>query len=309
MAARQTTRQKMETAIQAGKQVQVHYNGKDRIIEPAHLFEYHQKHYVVGYCYYRRQWRTFRLSRVNSCKVLDVPAVQTPIPWSQADIEKIDRSHVRLLLSAKASNGRASRASGASKAHATTEHYPKSIHLQKMARPALCRSPLEEKVYTFLNRSSDVVTFHVEPCSIPYTFQGQSHTYTPDVLVHFRVGSPALVEVKMSAEINLLVNQAKFGAAKSYASERGWEFLVMGVQSFTATRLGHEHRRRYSWDVEHQGARVERFSPDGANPGQASPIAGSPSASSSGRSHNGWAPVGWALVVLLFVIWLLSNGR
>lgn len=77
-----------------------------------------------------------------------------------------------------------------------------------------------------------------QPCQIPYLdpFTGRHQTYTPDFLVHYRLGErhyedypkPLLVEVKPEAEwrANWRRWLPKWKAAYCYAKDQGWVFHI-----------------------------------------------------------------------------------
>lgn len=275
----------------------MHYNNKNRITEPIHLFSFHRKNYMIAYCYYRREWRIFRLSRLEICKVLDESAEQIPIAWSQVPLEKINRQETSLLLSATSSVNSNQQQSS------SRNDYPKIIKLSKMEKEAYCRSPLEEKVYHTINRSRNVVKFVVEPCSIPYTYFGKSHYYVPDALVYYKEDVTALIEVKLSGEMNLSVNQAKFQAAKAFAEKKGWNFFVMGIESFSSDS-GYEYRHSWGWGEQQEQAKVKKFNPF-ETPKETA--ASASSSRSSFTQDNGSYTWMW-IVTIMVIIWFLANS-
>lgn len=87
----------------------------------------------------------------------------------------------------------------------------------------------------FLSSVLDVIP---QPCQIPFVgLNGQSHTYTPDFLVYYRMNpmrsygmypKPRLIEVKPEAEWRTHWRSwlPKWKAAYRYAKEQGWEFHI-----------------------------------------------------------------------------------
>ncbi|MRR50212.1 MAG: heteromeric transposase endonuclease subunit TnsA [Rhodocyclaceae bacterium] len=114
-----------------------------------------------------------------------------------------------------------------------------------------CSIPFEsilEKDYLILLEFDPLVSgFEGQPVKVPVPGQkGSARHYVPDVLVS-RVprpdGSkeppPLLVEVKHTSELSKKGEKfaPKFAAAKAYAAERDWEFLVVTEKDIRSTRL------------------------------------------------------------------------
>ena len=89
------------------------------------------------------------------------------------------------------------------------------------------RSAWELEVYKCLESANHVLSYHVEPFAIPYTFKGKKHHYYPDILVKFLDGNTQLWEIKPSNQTLLEKNQAKWNSAKAYCMNRGWGFEVI----------------------------------------------------------------------------------
>lgn len=80
-----TNWQIMAKAIIEGKKVFMRYHDQDRTVEPAYLFGVNKRRYVVAYCYFRNEWRTFKNYRVQSCTMLEERQEQERIPWNKVD--------------------------------------------------------------------------------------------------------------------------------------------------------------------------------------------------------------------------------
>ena len=104
-------------------------------------------------------------------------------------------------------------------------------HSVKMNTTFHYRSGYEEQVYNCLDSLVEVHAFAAEPFKIPYIFKGETHEYTPDILVSFMDGRKEVWEVKPANQTNLPVNKAKWAAAECACTLRGWKFLVITEQS------------------------------------------------------------------------------
>lgn len=85
-----------------------------------------------------------------------------------------------------------------------------------------------------IDRDPNVLTYRVEPLSIPYTFCGRVRGYVPDLLVEYSDGTRVLVEVKPSARIHEDVVQAKAHVGRHWASSNGATFAFWSADSFAA---------------------------------------------------------------------------
>lgn len=313
----------IEEAILNRKQVHMHYNSKDRIIEPAHMFTYQKSYYSVAYCCYRNEWRVFKISRIKDARILPSASIRAPITWRQVVLEGIEKHKAHLVVSfiVKIEIPKLNEKKEAQSppdwspkkvslktvnqietlppvATQLSAEFPKEIRLEKMEKEALCPSPLEEDIYQSINRNSDVVKFLVEPFAIPYLFDDSIHYYTPDALVFYKEGNPSLVEVKLAGEIHTTVNQAKFKAAYTFAKEEGWDFCIMGIESFTSF-LDSKNRQRFRWGEPLQKTKLEPFDP-------MSFIAAASSTSNKSKpSKQGSPSYGWFWLVFIILILLM----
>ncbi|GGG05428.1 TnsA endonuclease N-terminal domain-containing protein [Paenibacillus abyssi] len=245
-----TIKQKIDLALEERRKLYMHYNDKDRIVEPAYLFSVEKASYMVAYCYFRKEWRTFRISRIEICRVLDESSERPITPWAQVDLSSLNRRNIKLIRSVTSkltatqyanSTGDISKTSTHVKAtnESTTytspnyikrdSNYPKTLESIKHDGPIICRSPLEERVYRSIIRDKEVEFFQVEPLKIPYEFENKTRMYIPDALIKYKSGDTYIIEVKLSDEIHTPVNQAKFRAAEKYAKEKGYNFSIKGI--------------------------------------------------------------------------------
>jgi hypothetical protein len=321
----------IEEAILNRKQAHIHYNSKDRIIEPAHMFTYQKSYYFVAYCYYRNEWRVFKISRIQDARILPNASIRAPITWRQVALEGIEKHKAHLVVSfiikievPKLNEKKEAQSPpdwSPKKVSLKTVNqnetlppfapdipsgFPKEIRLEKMEKEALCQSPLEENIYQSINRNSDVVKFLVEPFAIPYLFDDSIHYYTPDALVFYKEGKPSLVEVKLSGEIHTTVNQEKFKAAYAFAKEEGWDFCIIGIESFTSY-LDYKNRQRFRWGEPLQKTKLEPFDPIFSEPEVAAAFHTSykPKPSKEETKSYGWF---WLVCIILILLMLKIIG-
>jgi hypothetical protein len=271
-------KEKIEEAILNRKQMHLEYNRIERIVEPAHLFTYQNSFFFVAFCYDQEEWHTFNVDQIQEARVLPSPSMRAPITWRQVALEGIEKHKAYLVLSSVGrieiskrnekkpdwSPGKVSlRAVNRKPPHiqkSVLPIFPKEIQLDKMEKVALCRSPLEEKIYRSIHHNVDVVKFIAEPFAIPFLFDDTVHFYTPDALVFFKEGNPSLLEVKLSEEIHTTENQEKFKAAFTFAEEEDWDFCIIGIESLTSS-LESKNRQRFRWGEGLQKAKLEPSDP------------------------------------------------
>jgi hypothetical protein len=281
-------------AIKDEAQLQIWYlseeGGTHRKVDPWYLLKRFDKHYyLIGYCHYRKEVRTFHLRRIERFSILDKPIVEKPISLSKiielkrkqdfSDFfantekftaygypEKYEENLKKLgvkLVNELIDDNTFKITNNNLPIKKTHNGYPQTIHLSKMDIPAKCRSPLEHKVLLELENDKRVRLIQVEPIKIQYFYKRVSHLYTPDLIVHYTNGKKDLVEVKLSGDIGQPKNQAKFNAAVKFAEERGMRFFIIGT-------LGNSrpHTDRSDWsDMEsieievYDSTDISHFSP------------------------------------------------
>ena len=82
------------------------------------------------------------------------------------------------------------------------------------------RSQLELDWYKHLEQIDKVRHYYVEPCVIPYKFEGVQCYYVPDLRIRYMNKTTELVEIKPEWEQNSPRNKAKFQAAKKWCKTR-----------------------------------------------------------------------------------------
>ncbi|WP_258223597.1 Tn7 transposase TnsA N-terminal domain-containing protein [Stenotrophomonas sp. HMWF003] len=86
---------------------------------------------------------------------------------------------------------------------------------------------MELDVLKLLERCEQVAYYQEQPAMIPYTFEGRSRRYFPDLLIVTTDGRGLLLEVKPSDRMALSINQAKSAAGLAWANSQGLGWLVV----------------------------------------------------------------------------------
>jgi hypothetical protein len=85
----------------------------------------------------------------------------------------------------------------------------------------------ELDVYRILDKMDDVIGYEVEPLEIEYFFDGERHTYLPDLRVHFTDGRKEVWEIKPVNQTNLAINESKWSYCNEYCKKRGIKFIII----------------------------------------------------------------------------------
>lgn len=88
------------------------------------------------------------------------------------------------------------------------------------------RSGLEEQFFNLLEEDVDVVSYDVETYRVPYLWNGKWRHYVPDVRVNYVDGSVEIWEIKPASQTDYEQNKAKWTAAKKWAEQNGWQFII-----------------------------------------------------------------------------------
>jgi hypothetical protein len=113
----------------------------------------------------------------------------------------------------------------------------------KANRSVSFESPLERDYMLLLEFDDRVASIEEQPVRVPVP--GTPQGYVPDVLVHYHPATPGaapevvLVEVKHTSDLarNHDKYKAKFEAARQYAAERNWRFVIVTEQDIRTQRL------------------------------------------------------------------------
>lgn len=119
-------------------------------------------------------------------------------------------------------------------------------------------STLERDLIALLEFDYNVRSFEEQPVCIEFKgATGKLHSYTPDLLIHYRSDEPPgmwlkprLVEVKYRATLwaEWATLRPKFQAAVRFAAERGWEFKILTEKEIRTPYLENvRFLNRYRW--------------------------------------------------------------
>lgn len=129
-------------------------------------------------------------------------------------------------------------------------------------------STLERDFFTILEFDSSIESYIEQPVSIEYICElGIQRIYTPDVLVTFKDSTrqPWLCEIKYRADLreNFSSYKTKFKAAKKYAEEKGYKFLLIdesirGDYLYNAKFLLKYRNREYDPEIKNDVVTILR---------------------------------------------------
>ncbi|HET9504236.1 MAG TPA: TnsA endonuclease N-terminal domain-containing protein [Hymenobacter sp.] len=119
-------------------------------------------------------------------------------------------------------------------------------------------SSLERDLISLLEFDRNVQSFEEQPVRIEFVGKtGRLHTYTPDILVHYRSDKPPgvwlkprLIEVKYRATLwaEWATLRPKFQAAVQFAAKRGWDFKILTEKEIRTQYLENvRFLNRYRW--------------------------------------------------------------
>lgn len=101
----------------------------------------------------------------------------------------------------------------------------------KTGRTCNYRSSWEAAYMEELDSRDDVVDWHYEPFSIPYTLDERTKRYIPDFQVVLRDGRCLIIEVKPPEMTSTEMNNAKMIAAKDFCAKNGWSFITWSPEA------------------------------------------------------------------------------
>jgi len=110
-------------------------------------------------------------------------------------------------------------------------YYDRGYHDSPKAGRVYFMSGWEKRRWADLDADPEVVRYERSPCAIPYEWDGSTHRYVPDVLIHYNDGSTMLEEIKPEklltrfhkGQAQLL---AKVQAGQAHATAQGWGWRV-----------------------------------------------------------------------------------
>lgn len=161
-------------------------------------------------------------------------------------------------------------------------------------------SPLEKEHMLLLDFDPRVASYEAQPVRIPLP---GGKKYVPDLLVTFHPDHDGLVppselaEVKTQSHLDLYADEyrVKFAAAKVYAEERGWHFVLRTEVDIRTPRLANlKFLRRYRHEHPAAGD-VEQVLALLRNTGPSSSLRLLAGLSPEAEDQAHWLPVLWHL--------------
>ncbi len=173
-------------------------------------------------------------------------------------------------------------------------------------RAVAFESALERDFYVLLDFDPTVMDFEEQPVTIAYHDPvGVRHTYTPDVLVHYRPESQrhhrtVLYEIKYRDDLRTHWHdyRSKFKAARRYARTQGWDFRLITEREIRTPYLKNAKFLRPYRDREPDRGDRHRILACLAVQGETSPETLLASVSSDRWEHARLLPVLWSLVAI-----------
>lgn len=107
------------------------------------------------------------------------------------------------------------------------------FYLDKLGREVGFDSGLEARLLRILNSSARVRTFQDNPDSVLYRIGDDERVHFPTVAAELTDGRIVLIDVQPLGHVAFHPNRAKAEAARAYAHDNGWGWLV-----WTGSRLG-----------------------------------------------------------------------
>src|SRR3569833_1882930 len=114
-----------------------------------------------------------------------------------------------------------------------------TLHSDKLCRNVACESGTELRVFTWLERSTDIRWYQEQPISIPYVHHGQPRRYFPDAAIWDKEGRVAIVEVKPLFTIYREETVIKAVAALSFLGPEGIGYLLVDDTGRTPATIAH----------------------------------------------------------------------
>lgn len=96
-----------------------------------------------------------------------------------------------------------------------------------------CRSGWEVSYIKMMEFNTNIIDIKYEPLRIPYyDDSGTLRYYYPDFLVIYKDGTKELIEIKANWQLNNLINQLKFKAAKDYCKTNNIKWTILTDEVF-----------------------------------------------------------------------------
>lgn len=87
-------------------------------------------------------------------------------------------------------------------------------------------STYEKIAFEILDSDPSIESYAPQPFGIEYNYEGRQRTYNPDVLIYYRDGRKAIVEVKPKLLLEKPLNKAKLEALRDFCRQRDFGFEI-----------------------------------------------------------------------------------
>ncbi|MFI5779619.1 hypothetical protein [Nocardia sp. NPDC051570] len=122
-----------------------------------------------------------------------------------------------------------------------------AMFTEKLGREASFDTALEARLLRVLDQSEQVEAFVERPAAIDYRLDGARRTHHPTVAARLADGRALLIDVVPLGRLAVHGNRVKLAAARDWAHERGWGWLV-----FTGSKLDESDLLRHGVDARHE---------------------------------------------------------
>ncbi|WP_345496060.1 sigma factor-like helix-turn-helix DNA-binding protein [Nocardia callitridis] len=112
------------------------------------------------------------------------------------------------------------------------------FYLDKVGRDVPFDSGMEARLLWILNASSLVDTFQEHPCALEYTLDDGAHLGYPSIVARLADGRVVLIDVQPLGHVAFHVNRVRADAARAFAHDRGWGWLIWTGSALGVTDLG-----------------------------------------------------------------------
>jgi len=115
-----------------------------------------------------------------------------------------------------------------------------ALRSKKLGRTVACESGMELRVFSWLERSPDVLWYQEQPTVVPYVLDGKSRFYYPDAAVWDNEHRVVVVEVKPLFMMYRMETAAKAIAALNHFGPQGMGYLLVDTAGRTLADLAYE---------------------------------------------------------------------
>ncbi len=122
-----------------------------------------------------------------------------------------------------------------------------SMFTEKLGREAGFATALEARLLRVLDQGEQVDAFVERPAAIDYRLDGARRTHCPTVAARLADGRALLIDVVPLGRLAVHGNRVKLAAARAWAHERGWGWLV-----FTGSKLTEPDLARHAVATQHE---------------------------------------------------------